>query len=120
MADILLIIGIILICLYGLKTVINHTKGEGAGCCNTSDKPFEIKKKHHGKVTNTMTFEVEGMHCEHCRIRVQNELNGIEGVVAHVNLKKKQAIVECEKEIDQKIILKSVEKCGYEAHILSD
>lgn len=120
MADVFVLIGIILLSLYGLRTLISHTKGEGSGCCNTSGKPLEIKKKHHAPIICKMIFVVNGMHCDACRIRVQNELNGVDGVVAHVNLKKGQAVIECEKKIDQNILINCIESCGYQAYLLSD
>lgn len=120
MIDLLILLLIILMCLVGLRTVIKHMKGEGGGCCNTSDKPLELKKKHHGPITNTLVFKIEGMHCENCRIRVQNALNGIQGVVAHVNLKKEQALLECEKRIDPYQVIWCVQEVGYQASPLDE
>ena len=38
-------------------------------------------------------IQIEGMHCEHCRENAEKALNGIPGVEAVVNLKKKEAVV---------------------------
>ena len=43
-------------------------------------------------------FKVEGMSCNHCRMRVENALNTIEGVHAKVTLTPPAAIVEFSKE----------------------
>ena len=43
--------------------------------------------------------QIEGMTCEHCKNRVENALNRLEGVSAKVNLKKKTAVVSMEKEV---------------------
>ena len=43
-------------------------------------------------------FKVEGMSCNHCRMRVENALNTIEGVHATVTLTPPAAIVEFSKE----------------------
>ncbi len=119
MTDIIILIGIVLLSLIGLKAVISHTKGEGTGCCNTSDKPLVIKKNYRGKIVNKILFEIRGMNCEHCRIKVQNEINNIQGIVGFVDLKKGQAMLECEREIDPDLIIECVEKIGYQAIYLS-
>lgn len=56
---------------------------------------------------------IEGMTCEHCKNRVENALNSLEGVSAKVNLKKKTAVVSVEKEVEDMQIQKAVEQAGY-------
>ncbi|MFR4756954.1 MAG: heavy-metal-associated domain-containing protein [Evtepia gabavorous] len=34
------------------------------------------------------TFQVEGMHCEHCKVRVEEAVNDIKGAAGKVDLKK--------------------------------
>ena len=57
--------------------------------------------------------QIEGMTCEHCKNRVENALNRLEGVSAKVNLKKKTAVVSMEKEIEDMQLQKAVEQAGY-------
>ena len=40
------------------------------------------------------TYKVEGMMCNHCRMRVEKALNGIEGVQAVVSLNPPIATIE--------------------------
>ena len=54
-----------------------------------------------------------GMTCEHCKNRVENALNRLEGVSAKVNLKKKTAVVSMEKEVEDMQLQKAVEQAGY-------
>ena len=56
--------------------------------------------------------QIEGMTCEHCKNRVENALNRLEGVSAKVNLKK-TAVVSMEKEIEDMQLQKAVEQAGY-------
>lgn len=56
---------------------------------------------------------IEGMTCEHCKNRVENALNRLEGVSAKVNLKKKTAVVSMEKEVEDMQLQKAVEQAGY-------
>jgi copper chaperone CopZ len=53
------------------------------------------------------------MTCEHCKNRVENALNRLEGVSAKVNLKKKTAVVSMEKEVEDMQLQKAVEQAGY-------
>ena len=57
--------------------------------------------------------QIEGMTCEHCKNRVENALNRLEGGSAKVNLKKKTAVVSMEKEIEDMQLQKAVEQAGY-------
>lgn len=54
---------------------------------------------------------IEGMSCMHCVARVENALNAIEGVKAHVDLKKKRATVEGD--VADDVLVKAVEDAGY-------
>ena len=56
------------------------------------------------------TLYIEGMSCMHCAGRVENALNAIEGVKAHVDLKKKRATVETD--ADDAVLIKAVEDAG--------
>ncbi|MGN0151356.1 MAG: heavy-metal-associated domain-containing protein [Wujia sp.] len=107
-----IIIGIILILvLNGIHSSIMHFKGEG-GCCGdvTSAK---VKKKKIKSVVATKVVSIEGMTCEHCKNRVENSLNAIDGVAARVNLKKKIAVVSMESLISESEIKKAIENVGY-------
>lgn len=117
MGDLIVFVIVALICVVGFKSIVKHTKGEAGGCCNTSSKPLELKKKHKGAVVEKIELNIEGMSCDNCRIRVQNALNEQEGAVAHVNLKKKTAVVECEKKTDAAELIRRVKEAGYEASL---
>ena len=58
---------------------------------------------------------IEGMHCEHCKKRVETALNEITGIKnAKVDLKNKTATVNLKEEISDEIILNSVKELGFE------
>ncbi len=50
----------------------------------------EVRKKEE---TKTMIITIEGMMCQHCRKRVEDTLNALDGVQATVDLESKQATV---------------------------
>jgi copper chaperone CopZ len=58
---------------------------------------------------------INGMHCEHCQVKVEKALNGIQGVKAKVDLKKKTAVVDLETEVDDQTFKKAVSEAGFEA-----
>ena len=57
------------------------------------------------------TLCIEGMSCAHCSARVEKALNDLEGVKAHVDLKKKTAVVETD--VADDVLVKAVEDAGY-------
>ena len=59
-------------------------------------------------------IRVEGMSCNHCRIRVENSFNELNGVWAEVSLKEKQATVRMKNKIEEAALRRAVEKAGYE------
>lgn len=64
--------------------------------------------------------EINGMSCEHCQARVEKALNAIEGVEAKVELKKKRAVVNLTKAVDDQILKDAVTEAGYEAVAVSE
>lgn len=111
MEDIIIIGIVVILVLIGISSGIKHFKGEG-GCCG-GGSGVKRKRKKLKNVTAERTLVIEGMTCEHCRNRVENCINDIEGAAARVNLKKKEALVSLEKDISNEEICRVVEKAGY-------
>ena len=60
------------------------------------------------------TFTVTGMMCPHCEARVKAAVEKLDGVIeCKPNHKKKNAVVICEKEIDDAFIVSAIEAEGY-------
>ena len=59
-------------------------------------------------------IEINGMTCSHCQARVEKALNGIDGVEAKVDLKKKQATVQITKDVSDETFKSVIEETGYE------
>ncbi|MBE5959547.1 MAG: heavy-metal-associated domain-containing protein [Lachnospiraceae bacterium] len=113
MQDLVIVLIIIIALVIGVKETMKHMRGEGACCGGSSAKPK--KKKLKGKILHLYTFTVEGMHCVNCAYAVTRAINEIDGALAKVDLKKKSATVQCDREIDTELIIKSIEKRGYKA-----
>ena len=104
---------VIVIVAFALKSSIGHFKGEG-GCCGGGDSvKKEPDKKLTGPIIKTTIFKIDGMHCENCSNRVKRTINRLDGVSAKVNLRKKEAVVRFEKDLADDVITKEIEDLGY-------
>lgn len=95
---------------FGVREAKKHLKGQG-GCCGGGTYTPHAKKMDN--VIGKKTVLIDGMTCEHCRNRVHEALNGIEGVSAEVNHKKGRAVVSLDREVDDAVIKAAVKKAGY-------
>lgn len=65
---------------------------------------------------NTLTFNVEGMHCGNCAKSVERAAGGVSGVKkAKVDLEGKLLTVESKGEINPSEIISAVESVGFSA-----
>ncbi len=59
-------------------------------------------------------IKVDGMHCDHCKMRVEKALKKISGVTsAIVNLESKTAEIEPTSEIDDTVINTVIDDIGF-------
>lgn len=65
-------------------------------------------------------IEIKGMSCSHCEARANKALNSIEGVEAKVNLKKNNAVLTLDREVDEKVIADALEEVALELVSISD
>ena len=116
MSNVIIVIILLIAVVFGMKETVKHFKGEGACCGGGNSKPK--KKKLEGKVVCKFVFHIEGMHCVNCANAVTRAINDIDGAAAKVSLKKKMAIVSCDREIDARVIEEVIRKRGYEAVLM--
>lgn len=116
MSNVIIVIILFIAVVFGVKETVKHFKGEGACCGGGSSKPK--KKKLEGKVVCKYAFRIEGMHCGNCANAVTRAINDIDGVAAKVSLKKKTAIVSCDRDIDALVIEEAIRKRGYEVVLM--
>lgn len=109
-----IVIGILLIIVWrALVSAPKHFKGQG-GCCGGGDDVIRERKRLQGKKIGEWTVQIEGMHCENCRNRVEQAINKLEGVVCRVNLRKKLATIEYSESVEETAIRSAIEALGYE------
>ena len=106
-----IIMGIIaVIVAIGVIYTVKHFKGEGGCCGGGSYKP---RRKKLSDVKYKKTFKVGGMHCEHCKNRVEEAINDMKGVAGKVDLKKGELTVSYAEDVADEIIKTRIEKAGY-------
>lgn len=112
MEDFVIVGILIILIMIGIRSSVKHFKGEG-GCCGGGSS-VKVKRKKLKQVVKQRTVVINGMACEHCKARVESKLNALDGVSARVNLKRKNAVVSMENDVEDEVIKKVIENAGYE------
>lgn len=110
MENILIVLILVLFISVGVYYAVQHFKGKGGCCGGGSYRPKRKKLKH---IQYQKTFLVQGMHCNHCKARVEETVNDIKGVAGKVNLKKGELTVFYAENADDEMIKRKIEKAGY-------
>ena len=63
-------------------------------------------------------IKINGLHCLECKMKVEDELNAMNGVVAEVDLDTGIATVSYSKNVSESEILKTISTSGYDGVIL--
>ncbi|MBD5106579.1 MAG: heavy-metal-associated domain-containing protein [Lachnospiraceae bacterium] len=112
MGNIIIIAILMIFIVFALRGSYLHFKGV-RGCCRGGSGPKSVKKKLRGPIIAKKVIVIEGMHCNSCKNRVENQLNQIDGALAKVNLKKKIAIVSMERMIPDMLLTHEIEKLDF-------
>ncbi len=113
MANAIIVIILIAICIYSIKS---YSGKLAHGCCggeSDSPKKIKVKDKNSDHYPYSATIKIDGMTCSHCKMRVENALNENEGVWADVNLKEGLADVKMKKQYSADELKRIVTKAGY-------
>ncbi|MBQ9611200.1 MAG: heavy-metal-associated domain-containing protein [Lachnospiraceae bacterium] len=115
MGNIIVIAVLAVILIFAVKEAVKHLKGQG-DCCGGGSEPVEIsedKKELTAPVIERKILHIEGMHCENCKARVERAINRIDGAAAEVDLKKKLAVVSCDRQLSDDLIVNAVSVLDY-------
>ena len=93
MGTAIIIVVLVIIVIFAVKSGIKHGKGEG-GCCGSGGTMKEDKKVLAGDIIATKLVTIEGMHCDNCKNSIEHQINRIDGAACEVNLKKKTAAAD--------------------------
>lgn len=108
--NIIIILVILLIVVLAGRSAIGHFHGQGGCCCGGDYKP---RRKHLKNIRCKKIFTVEGMHCEHCKNRVEEVVNDISGVAGHVDLRRGELTVSYAEDVADDVIRQKIERAGY-------
>lgn len=108
--DDIILVGILILLFLGIGFYFIKQKGK-KGCCGSGN--YKPKKKKLPCVIATKTFSVGGMHCDHCKNRVEEAVNDVNGVAGKVDLKKGTVTVSYAQAVDDALIIQRIEKAGY-------
>ena len=117
MSDVIIILILIVILGFAVKSSIKHFKGEGA-CCGGGSGQVKTKrpkkKKLDGPVIGTRTIKISGMDCQNCVNSVTRALNSLDGVSAKVSLRDNSAEVSFDRSVEEDRLRRAVEDAGFE------
>ena len=116
MVNVIIVLILVILLSFAVKSSIRHFKGEGA-CCGGGSGTVKTKKtkkkKLDGPVVAKRTVEISGTHCQNCANSVTRALNRIDGVAARVNLHTNRAGVLMDRMVDEDELKHAVEEAGY-------
>ena len=114
MATIVICLILVVICIVGIRSMINRT---AHGCCGGGGdnvKKVKVKDKNVSHYPYTCTVGVSGMTCSNCKKRVENAFNEKEGVYAVVDIAKAQAVIHMKEKMPEDEIMSTNWQSGYE------
>ena len=115
MATAIICIIIIMIVAFTIRKYIRELLH---GCCGAGDsgeKKIKPSDKNISHYPFTFNVNIEGMTCSHCKMRVENGFNEIDGLYVVVNLKEENAVIRSKHLISEQELKNIVSKNGYRA-----
>ncbi len=110
-----LIAGLVILAAAAVYLIVRRAK-RGSACCGTPSETvrrISVKDKNKAHYPFTAELSVSGMMCENCARKVENALNGLEGIWAKADLGKHTATVRCQSEPDTNTLREAVREAGY-------
>lgn len=89
---------------------------KGGGCCGEheeAEKKQIVADRNKAHYPYTLSLQVGGMTCANCARKVENALNGLDGVWAKVAIDSHSARVLCKTQPDEASIREAVRQAGY-------
>ena len=104
MANVIIVLILVVVVGIALKSTRKHMKGESS-CCGGGGEIYQALEDK--KLDNPIIKE-------HCVANVTRAINAIEGVSSQVNLKKEEAHVVYDRDVDDQVIIAAVKQAGYD------
>ena len=117
MTDVVVLAILAVLIALGVRASVKHFRHQG-GCCGGGS--YRARKKRLPQVKYRRRFAVAGMHCEHCKSRVEEAVNDIPGVAARVSLARGEMTVLYAEPVEEEVIRQKLQRLGYTADALPD
>ncbi|MCQ2513943.1 MAG: ATPase P [Ruminococcus sp.] len=106
-----IVIVIAVICTFAFFVIKDYMKKLQGGCCGSAGDVIRKNKvtdknKSHYKFISVLW--VDGMICQNCQTRIENELNSIDGIWAIANASDGKVIVRMKTPINDDLLRKAV------------
>ena len=118
MANVIIVLILVVVVGIALKSTRKHMKGESS-CCGGGGEIYQALEDK--KLDNPIIFIVKEQKTmdfhlskEHLLVRKMYAINAIEGVSSQVNLKKEEAHVVYDRDVDDQVIIAAVKQAGYD------
>ena len=110
MANVIIVLILVVVVGIALKSTRKHMKGESS-CCGGGGEIYQAleDKKLDNPIIKEKVFKIKGMTCQHCVANVTRAINAIEGVSSQVNLKKEEAHVVYDRDVDDQVLFREEE-----------
>ncbi len=112
MSTAIIVIILVIICIFAVKS---YTKKLSHGCCGggDSEKRIRVRDKNPDHYPHCFKIGIEGMTCNHCKLKVENALNSETGVWALADLKDESATVHMKNPLSEDALRRIISHSGY-------
>lgn len=105
---------LVICCAFGIYTYVQRIRH--GGCCGTHaapEKRVSVADRDKRHYSYSCTLTIDGMTCSNCVRRVENALNGLDGVWCTVDLGQRKAILRLKQRPDERALREVVRNAGY-------
>ena len=120
MANAIIIVVLVLICVFAVRSYCRKLK---QGCCGGGGDQVRKTGPEDRDLSHypyTYQIGIDGMTCRNCEARMENALNRQNGYFAEVSLKKKSAVLHTKQPVTRDDIRVLVAKTGYTLTSMSE
>ncbi len=115
MINVILVAVLVICAVPGIRMFCK--RAGGAGCCGGGDSEVRVLPRDRNRAHYPYRAEITvgGMKCRNCALRVQNALNGLDGVWAKVRFNRKTAELLLQRDDCAPALSAAVAAAGYTA-----
>ena len=114
MANAVILLLLAALVVIGVKS---YAKKLARGCCGAgggeAERRVRVQDQNPAHYAHAVRLQLGGMTCANCARRVENALNGMDGVWARVNLKESVALVRMKTRVPEDALSRAVAQAGY-------